>query len=581
MKTTTKDFRVSTAIVRHLIESQAGSVGKAILEAVMNSVDAKATKVTLRTDGVRGITIEDDGRGFRSADEVEKYFEIFGSEHQSAEEQAMERQFGTFGLGRGQIMAFAKTHWESNQFEMIVDIRDTGKNGEGLKFEQIEHPAPRMRGCRITAELYEPLSRLEMHATIDEIKKHTRYAPVAIELDGERINTDVDSVEWTTVTDEFYFKENQRSESGVEVYNLGVYVRDYRHDRVGVSGVLVSRTGHAFALNMARNDVLVGKCRVWKKAMRLLGREKRTRRSQRSISDGDRKAIARELTWDEASPEEYAKRRILKTVTGASMSPHQVAHYADGGVTVAPKSYSQIGERIHIERAAAVLSPEVLDWYGEEDAEGLVAKLNRIFGRAPAIGFRSFKLVDFDEAAQMFSEAHRSIERKHWTKTEQAAQQGLRMMSSYLYYDSQKYAPKPAGHTPYGGREIRIGSSGSALAWTDGHSYIAVDRDYLGREIGRGANGWMSLMLTLVHEYMHNEADTCDHVHGHDFYQAVHDYLGHERFAGIEIVMKGHEAYRKARKKLGLSDTRKIVSQMDRVERAFGERVEQLAGEAA
>ena len=581
MKRERKEFKVSKAIVRHLIESQAGSVSKALLEAVMNSVDAKATTVKIWTEGERSMVIEDDGRGFRTAQEVEKYFEIFGSEHASEEEQAMERQFGTFGLGRGQIMAFAKTHWESNQFEMWVDIRKNGEGGDGLQFDQVEHPEPRVGGCRITATFYEPLSKLEMHATIDEIKKHTRYAPVAIELDGRRINSDVDSVAWTTVTDEFYFKENQRSQGGIEVYNLGVYVCDYPHWRMGVSGVLVSRTGHPFALNMARNDVLVGKCRVWRKAKRLLGEEKKVRRATGRMSDEDRKAIARELAWEEARPADFGKRRILKTINGSAMSPYQMANHANARVCIAPDAHSQIGERIHNERAAAVLSPEVLDWYGEEDVAGLVAKLNRIFGGKASISWRRFTAVEFDETAKMFSQTHRIIEKKLWTKTERAAVKALQLMSGCLYYETKGYAEKPAADTPYSGREIRVGSSGHAQGWTDGHSYIAVDRKYLAEHLARGANGWMSLMLLLVHEYMHGDADTVDHVHGHEFYQGMHDYLRRDEFRGIEIVMKGHEKYRRERKKLGLEDTKRMALQMDRVERAFGERVETLAGQAA
>lgn len=62
----------------------------------MNAVDAKATRceIKIETDLV---TIRDDGMGFKTKDDIQKWFEVFGAIH-SAEEQKV---FGTFRMGKG------------------------------------------------------------------------------------------------------------------------------------------------------------------------------------------------------------------------------------------------------------------------------------------------------------------------------------------------------------------------------------------------------------------------------------------------------------------------------------------------
>src|SRR5690606_15477247 len=115
-----RQFSVAPSIIKHLIKSQAGSLGKAILECVQNSIDAGASRVdiTLTTDTVR---IVDDGHGLRSRDEVLACFEVFGFDHSEHE-----REFGRFGLGRGQLWAWASTHWRTHAFDLDVDVRERG-----------------------------------------------------------------------------------------------------------------------------------------------------------------------------------------------------------------------------------------------------------------------------------------------------------------------------------------------------------------------------------------------------------------------------------------------------------------------
>jgi len=75
-----REFKMHQALLGNVIKEQAGTVQKAILEAVMNAVDAGSTytNVTIEPDHVR---VVDDGRGFQSKLEVEEWFETFGTPH--------------------------------------------------------------------------------------------------------------------------------------------------------------------------------------------------------------------------------------------------------------------------------------------------------------------------------------------------------------------------------------------------------------------------------------------------------------------------------------------------------------------
>lgn len=75
-------FEIDKNILYSVIAKQAGTVQKAFLELVMNSIDAGASKVDIEFDGKR-FSVLDDGKGFESED---KKFAM----HPNDEERAIE-----------------------------------------------------------------------------------------------------------------------------------------------------------------------------------------------------------------------------------------------------------------------------------------------------------------------------------------------------------------------------------------------------------------------------------------------------------------------------------------------------------
>ncbi|STQ14809.1 Uncharacterised protein [Enterobacter cloacae] len=94
-----------------------------------------------------GFSCRDDGRGFASYDDVKRYFGRFGTPHQEGD-----ATYGRFRLGRGQIMAHARTLWRSQRWQMSVDTREMGYHYD---LEELTQP---IQGCIISGEWYEPLT---------------------------------------------------------------------------------------------------------------------------------------------------------------------------------------------------------------------------------------------------------------------------------------------------------------------------------------------------------------------------------------------------------------------------------------
>ena len=114
-------FEISKNMIFHTIESQAGSVEKAILECLMNAVDAGATKVEVDiSDNGIGYVIKDDGCGFKTKKEILECFGVFGFDHGSDDENY--RTYGTFGIGRAQLWAFSKNTWNTNNPNELLEV---------------------------------------------------------------------------------------------------------------------------------------------------------------------------------------------------------------------------------------------------------------------------------------------------------------------------------------------------------------------------------------------------------------------------------------------------------------------------
>lgn len=67
------EFETDAGIIHHLINSQHGELSTGINELVCNSEDGGATEVHVMLND-KGFSVKDNGRGFKTKEEVMKYF---------------------------------------------------------------------------------------------------------------------------------------------------------------------------------------------------------------------------------------------------------------------------------------------------------------------------------------------------------------------------------------------------------------------------------------------------------------------------------------------------------------------------
>lgn len=211
-------------------------------------MDAQASRVDLQID--RGSFVcTDDGAGFASLDAILRYFGRFGTPHEEGD-----ATYGRFRLGRGQIMAHARTVWRSHRWQMTVDTQEMGY---GYDLETI--PTPH-RGCHISGSWYQPMTECELGDVMEELRHLVRYTRIPVVLNGNRLSRDAASESWDTEDAWAYYRA--REQRAVAIYNQEILVRDDAAHIWGCGGIIVTK--QALGLNVSRTEILRKTDPVWK-----------------------------------------------------------------------------------------------------------------------------------------------------------------------------------------------------------------------------------------------------------------------------------------------------------------------------
>ena len=268
--TVSKEFKVHPALIYSLITKQASGAPKALLELVMNSVDAGATKVDIEINE-SGFVIADNGNGFENIETVTSFFGTFGTPHEDGD-----AYYGRFRLGRAQSFGIAKTEWYSKDFCMKVDLN--------VDLEMDDKEAPLgysvteghsyYQGCKIVGEFYKNQDvgavqdfyeasvgeRPEEMPLIPALIKMIRYIPCEVFINNEKVSVSVDDCAVSHLTkDASYILSESLSSGVINVYNKGVYA--YQISSRYHCGDVVS--SESLDLNIARNEAKHN-CRIAK-----------------------------------------------------------------------------------------------------------------------------------------------------------------------------------------------------------------------------------------------------------------------------------------------------------------------------
>lgn len=504
-----REMRVNPNMIFHTIDSQSGTLSKALLENIMNSVDALSDEVSLTIDRY-GFVVSDKGKGIKVIDEIIEFFEDFGFEHHENDH----RTYGAYGIGRAQIFSWASTKWRTGEFIMDVDVKKNGlEYGLESKLEQVE-------GCAITGKFYDPLSLTDLEGTLRELKELAKYCPIKTIVNGSVISIDPKTQKWDYETDDAYIKLKDSGQ--LKVYNLGIFVRNYNGSLFGSAGIVVSKK--QLKVNTARNDILLTKCEVWKGLKKFLQCASNNKvKKKKRLTEFERENLIRQLCNGEKSYADLGTLAIITDTQGKNWPLKKLAS-TNNGITISPEQGSQMGERIHTKKMCFVLSPKTLNRFNVETIEEFSNLLNEIGSRGNGYNpFRSLKTYDFSEFKGALNDGYNILNDNDCTPQERYVIQAIRKGQSSIV----RAVAESTGDEAYrwsDDRAVRVGSSDVAEAWTDGSSYVVINRKLL-KLANQGFGGFMKIAMVLTHEYCHNDNDAGSHEHDFEFYQKFHDVI--------------------------------------------------------
>ena len=540
-----REFKLHKDILWSIIQSQSGTLGKAVLELVMNSIDAGATSVDITISG-KNISVKDDGKGFTNRSEIEQFFETFGTPHTKGD-----ATYGRFRMGRGQIMAFSKNDWQSGEFAMQVDIKNCG-----LKYNLTTGNAP-IIGCRINASLYEPLSPSEALSLHDDLRDLCKYAPIPIIINGQRISLDLPKQKWTTEDEDAYYLF--RDGKSLEVYNLGVHVRSYYAGQFGVGGIVVSKK--QLEVNFARNDILVNQCDVWKRIVKLVKAQAKKSQDKKPVQDENYREMmmSKILSGNFDSREDFVEamrtQKVFTDLTNRNYTLEKMAGKVKStqGALVIADELSFKADKVSQAKLAFVLHPKNLE---RSEYIQFSEVLDRIESHAqvfrkpdyPNPRFPEYIVTDYqidliinqakslkkaitslDAVSKVINEQHLMVDEKDLRKEESFVLEVIRSRSASI-----------AHAVGVDNRHIRVCSSETVDGYTDGSKLIFINRPFLkiGGKSGQAFTAFDAIKYLLLHEFMHHTGedgsgdDSTSHGHTAAFYERYHDILSHHALNG-------------------------------------------------
>lgn len=559
----TLEFEMHRHLLYDVITKQAGTLDKAILEGVMNSIDAGASRVEITIEKAR-FTIRDNGRGITRREEIDRFFRTFG------QPQETEKTYGRFRMGRGQLFAFGRNVWRTGPFRMDVDIKN-----KGLQFDLQSGLTP-VVGCIIDCELYTPTDWT--WSVGRELKAMCKYVEVEVVFNGERISRDPASETWAVDTPEYRLRV-EPDESGIDIYQQGVLVETLPAYSYGFSGVVVTKPGHPLMVNFARNQVL-RECPLFKQIMAKLtelgsdgmaGKKKLTAAQRGAMWDG--------LKEKGTLPKNLRQARFLEDTNGVFWSVEQIERLARRRNVYSPRafvlSFAEADDRradIIMQQAwGFVLGKVVLSQFSDKGNEE-----ERAVRLVKALGLDSVvQVLPFADLVHKLEYSFEMILEKDWTKLEKMVLSALRLASWQVVAIMRRLHMTDRKRV----RSIGLGKSTTALAWTDGTSVIVFDRVFL-RACGCSEVGFHRLLLTMAHEYVHDTPTEGRHNHDDEFYRLYHE-LSHEmpRIARLTYArFVANLRARTRRQKMDLLTEAELGAWMERLYGFTPEEVVEMAG---
>jgi hypothetical protein len=486
----------------------------------MNAVDAGATKCDIELTP-QILSIRDNGKGFKSKEEIEQFFEVFGQPHDDMEDKT----FGQFRMGRGQLFAYGRNTWRTGKFAMSVDIDKDGLDyhmEEGLSHED---------GCHIHVELYTPLTHTAHAEMLDQLEQNCRYVSLVLNVNGRQINKVPTTQKWEIESAEASIRFRQNGY--LVVYNQGIKVCEFPRHRLGCGGEVVTKQN--LKVNFARNDIM-SDCPVWAKIQQaILGqtnaqqtrpfaalpapttgtvRERRPRAP--ATTEADRVRLCGQAKDKQLTPSQLASAKLfLPLCSHTNISLTMLHNRCDGKFTVAPEQASynehERGRSMVQHKLAFPLAHANLRRWGLTDGCDFISAL-KVAG-----SYYTLDYIPWGDMVARVDERKLIVQEKDMTRVEAIVLATIRKHAANLCYRLRR-----SGGTVMLPRTIQLGDSKSGDSWTDGKKVIVINRN-VANSCGCGPFAWINYGLLILHEMAHQTSTLKDHGHTPEFYRAFHD----------------------------------------------------------
>lgn len=497
------EFKLHQNLLAHLVDHQAATPQKALLELVMNAADAGATRVDIGLTK-DGFTLSDDGSGFRSEQDILDFFATFGAP------QEREKTYGRFRVGRAQIFGWARTIWESNGYRMIVDL-ETDQHGFDL--QPLDSTMP---GCHISGRWIR--GQVDAEHLEHELVQALLYPPLQVWINGRQVSKPVTEQEWTSQTDDAYFRLTTHGR--LRLYNQGVFVCDFEHHAYHVGGVVITKA--PIELTMARNEPLPYDP-GWQRIHQHLREQAQALHEQGgSVGTEEFRAYALRSALDGlGDPDATCLTVIPKRHTSLSefismLQQTRTVIYASRGELARVERAIQTGRlraaTLHfetIERLRNVFDglPESTD---EEVVCLLLDRLEQRVGLAAMGGgeigiYGSDSLPEDEAVAELVNEADLTGFERFLLDACNDVLLSLVFELGLEWRSLKVCAPSKVMH-----------------AFTDGVSFVAFSRTLLGNLMAMREGAALELVLTFIHEMCHEE-DSRNAGHDDVFYNRYHE----------------------------------------------------------
>lgn len=251
---------------------QSGSITNAVIELICNACDAGAARVIVNLrqaapdehGGPRVyLTVSDDGTGLGGRDAALKSFSSLGGSAKKGE-----NKFGTFGIGRCQILAFSdEAKWVSGDICVRMHLGESDED-QGVRIEYLPEQQRHDSGTVVSVILNAAATEKILSANLaDVLKKRLYYIACRVEVNdytrspyslatttasnGEPLRT---RHEWVRTDKLAYYRIVTPGTGRYEIYNMGVHCyHNYLNGATDADIHVITRV--PVALNVARNQI--------------------------------------------------------------------------------------------------------------------------------------------------------------------------------------------------------------------------------------------------------------------------------------------------------------------------------------